>query len=59
MAQIHSRFHSTFKDLSNESSHTPKSNLKRRSYDPDKLEKKNWLLSRKNVATEPTIRSEC
>ena len=26
--------------------HTPKSELKRRSYDPDKLEKKNKLLSR-------------
>ena len=29
------------------STHTPKSELKRRSYGPDKLEKKNQLLSRK------------
>ena len=29
----------------------PKSELKRRSYGPDKLEKKNQLLSRKLVAT--------
>ena len=33
------------------STHTPKSELKRRSYGPDKLEKKNQLLSRKLVAT--------
>ena len=33
------------------STHTPKSELKRRSYAPDKLEKKNQLLSRKLVAT--------
>ena len=32
--------------------HTLKSELKRRSYGLDKLEKKNWLLSRKNVATK-------
>ena len=31
------------------STHTPKSELKRRSYGPDKLEKKNQLLSRKLV----------
>ena len=33
------------------STHTPKSELKRRSYGPGKLEKKNQLLSRKLVAT--------
>ena len=33
------------------STHTPKSELKRRSYSPDKLEKKNQLLSGKFVAT--------
>ena len=33
------------------STHTPKSELKQRSYGPDKLEKKNQLLSRKLVAT--------
>ena len=33
------------------STHTPKSELKRRSYGPDKLEKKNQLLSRFGVAT--------
>ena len=32
--------------------HTPKSELNRRSYDTDKLEKKNWLLRKKNVATK-------
>ena len=32
--------------------HMPKSELKRRSYDPDKLEKKNKLLSRNCVATK-------
>ena len=30
----------------------PKSKLKQRSYGPYKLEKKNWLRSRKNVATK-------
>ena len=34
------------------STHTPKSELKRRSYGPDKLEKKNQLLSRNLVATK-------
>ena len=34
------------------STHTPKSELKRRSYGPDKLEKKNRLLSGNGVATE-------
>ena len=29
------------------SPYTPKSKLKRRSYGPDKFEKKNWLLSKK------------
>ena len=33
------------------STQTPKSELKRRSYGSDKLEKKNWLLSGKYVAT--------
>ena len=43
------------------STHTPKSELKRRSYGPDKLEKKNRLLSGKYVATRKyvTTRKVC
>ena len=40
------------------STHTPKSELKRRSYGPDKLEKKNQLLSRKLVATRKWCRDQ-
>ena len=65
MVQIPPWFHSTFKEFSKDS-HTPKSELKRRSYGPNKLDKKNWLLSRKNVATKqnnvatkPKTKSEC
>ena len=37
------------------STHTPKSELKRRSYDLDKLEKKNQLLSRKLCRDQETV----
>ena len=40
------------------STHTPKSELKRRSYGPDKLEKTNQLLSRKLVATGNGVPTE-
>ena len=40
------------------STHTPKSELKRRCYGPDKLEKKNQLLSRKLVATRKLCRDQ-
>ena len=40
------------------STHTPKSELKRRSYGPNKLEKKNQLLSRKLVATRKLCRDQ-
>ena len=40
------------------STRTPKSELKRRSYGPDKLEKKNQLLSRKLVATRKLCRDQ-
>ena len=40
------------------STHTPKSELKRRSYSPDKLEKKNQLLSRKLVVTGNGVATE-
>ena len=40
------------------STHTPKSELKRRSYGLDKLEKKNQLLSRKLVATRKLCRDQ-
>ena len=40
------------------STHMPKFELKRRSYGPDKLEKKNQLLSRKLVATRKWCRDQ-
>ena len=40
------------------STHTPKSELKQRSYGPDKLKKKNQLLSRKLVATKKLCRDQ-
>ena len=40
------------------STHTPKSELKLRSYGPDNLEKKNKLLSRKLVATRKLGRDQ-
>ena len=40
------------------STHTPISELKRRSYGPDKLEKKNQLLSRKLAATGNGVATE-
>ena len=40
------------------STHTPKSELERRSYGPDKLEKKNQLLSRKLVTTRKLCRDQ-
>ena len=40
------------------STHTPKSELKQRCYGPDKLEKKNQLLSRKLVATRRLCRNQ-
>ena len=40
------------------STHTPKSELKRRSSGPDKLERKNQLLSRKLVATRKLCRDQ-
>ena len=51
MVPIPHWLHSTFKELSNESLHA-QIQLKRRSYGPDKLEKKKWLLRRKNVTTK-------
>ena len=51
MIQIPSWLHSTFKDLSNEYSHA-QIRVKTKKLWPDKLEKKNQLLSRKLVATE-------
>ena len=57
MVQIYQWLHSRFKDLSNDTSQ-PKSELKRRSYDFDKLDKENYRNKESSVATKFSVATE-